>query len=116
MNNDTIHHFRYDYTQFYPDVIVMRTLLKRYLNSISRRIGFSRLYHIKCMLEPYTKLHGVFMSLFTFYPGVLLYFKRRAEEEIAFPHQPKNLDMTSKEVQQLYHILKQTSSNHAHRS
>ncbi len=93
----------------------MRTLLKRYLNSIIRRIGFPRLYQIKCLIERHTKLHNRFIRLFTFYPGVLLYFKRQGEERLVFPYQPRRLNMTSKEVQQMYRILKQTSSNHAHR-
>lgn len=93
---------------------MMRAIFKRYLNSLIRRFGLARLYEVKCLLEPHSALHKAFLSLFTFYPGALLYFERRAEERIVFPHQPKTLEMASKEAQRLYHILQHTG-HHAHR-
>ncbi len=93
----------------------MLSFFKRCLNSALRRFGFFRLYQLKCKLTPHTRLHRAFIKLFTFYPGVLLYFERQEEELLIFPHQPQHLDTTSKEAQQLYHMLNYTSENHANR-
>ncbi len=91
----------------------MRSFFKRCLNSVIRRVGFARLYALKQRLEKHEKLHNTFMKFFIFYPGILLYFEQRSHEKILFPHMPKHLDMTSREVQRLYHAFVHTRGEHA---